>query len=116
MLRGVLLTILFCLFVWATVAQVVPASSEAIMTVVGADGCSRRNDPRSTGDSDRQWNAQHHTNASITESVWKSPLVHAELAGARCPDVFVAMRNADLPDPPRTRPAPGHLLRIPLLN
>jgi hypothetical protein len=115
MRRGGLLAILFCAFLWATVAHVAPASSNAIITAAGADGCSQRNDPQSTGDSDRQWDARPHTNASITESVWKSPLVHAELASARCNDAFAATRNAELPAPRRSRPAPGHLLRIPLL-
>jgi hypothetical protein len=49
--------------------------------------------PTSGDDGDR-WNVAPHTTASITESVWKSSNVHAELAGIPCPD-RVATRTPD---------------------
>lgn len=113
-LRGVLLAIVFVLSTWATVAQVVPAAAEATMTLAGADSCSELDGPMSSGDSDGQWHAQHRTNASVTESVWKSPLVHAGLAGVRCPNMFVSIRTSDGLDYP-TPHAPRHPLAIPLL-
>ena len=109
-LRGVLLAVVFVWSVWATGAQIVHASPEAASTLAGAGACSELDGPRSTGDSDGEWTAQHQARASVTESVWKSPLVHAGLAGARCPDLFVAIRT---PDAPITVRAPHLITRSP---
>lgn len=65
-------------------------------------------------DSDGQWHLAPRTNASLTESLWKSFLIHADLAGVRCADLFVAHHTADPPDRP-ARHSPNLPRRIPLL-
>ena len=71
-------------------------------------------DSHGPGDSGPQWRAQPHTIAASTESIWKSALVHAELAATPSARAFDTARAASSPDPP-VRPSPHHLRHTPLL-
>src|SRR5688572_488514 len=52
-----------------------------IITTSDAGSCLLlTGDLHGPGDSGPQWRAQPHTIAAVTESIWKSALVHAELA------------------------------------
>jgi hypothetical protein len=65
-------------------------------------------------DTDQQWRAQRHTIAAVTESVWKSGLVHADLAATPAARAFDTFRAASSPDPPVRSTAP-YLRHTPLL-
>ena len=60
------------------------------------------------------WNSRHRAGVSIPESRWKSPVVHAELAGVRSGDVFRKPQSVGRCDFP-TGDGPAHLRDIPLL-
>jgi hypothetical protein len=66
------------------------------------------------GDADQHWRAQHHAIAAVTESVWKSSLVHAALAATPSARPFDTRRVDNSPDPP-LRFAPRYLRHTPLL-
>jgi hypothetical protein len=68
-------------------------------------------DPEGT---DYWWDAGVRTIASLTESVWRSQLHHAELAGVAGLQRFDPVRQRPALDH-RTPQASGHLHRIPLL-
>jgi hypothetical protein len=118
-LRRILLIVLFCAVAWTTSALTMPRAAAAGVPVASVPLASAA-PCAETGGSDRdsssgtQWNAAPHASAAITESVWKLPLVHADLAGARCFDLFAAIGAASPPDRP-ARHAPLRPLRIPLL-
>jgi hypothetical protein len=71
-------------------------------------------DSHGPAESDEQWRSQLPTIAAVTESVWKSALVHAELAGTPSPRVFETAHAVSSPDPP-TPSTPHHLRHTPLL-
>jgi hypothetical protein len=97
----VLLSILFCLCLGATIAQ------SAVSFHATAD--------RRSTESDSHWReARHLTTAIITESCWKSPDVHANLADVRRPDVPGATSTVRVPPCRRAHLAPD-LLDSPLL-
>jgi hypothetical protein len=78
-------------------------------------GCSLvAGDTHSPGESDQHWRAQHHTIAAVTESVWKSAVVHADLAASRTAMPFDVAPATSSPDPP-VRSAPLYLRHTPLL-
>ena len=66
------------------------------------------------GDADQQWRARQHTIAAVTDSIWKSALVHADLAATSSPGLFDTARAASSPDPP-VRHTPHYLRHTPLL-
>ena len=112
MLRRVLLAAVLCLAVLAT-ADRVSCSLDSIGTAASTVSCTL-DAPGSTDRPDHRWDAGSRTSASITESIWRSQLHHAELAGALCLDGCDAIRRSDTPRR-RTLPAPRHLHDIPLL-
>jgi hypothetical protein len=65
-------------------------------------------------DSDQHWRPHHHTIATVTESVWKSALVHAEFAATPSARVFDPARLPGSPDPP-VDSEPHYLRHTPLL-
>lgn len=115
MVRGVFPALLFCLAAWTGLAQPAPQSSDRLTTAatVSGDACSQP-DESQTGDSRRQWHAQHHANTP-QQSLWKTPLVRAYLAGARGGDALVDVSRRASRPLPATRHIPAHLLTIPLL-
>lgn len=112
--RRRLVALLFCLAAWATLAHIVPPSADAANAL--ADVCSERDAgvPGGAGDSDSRWNAGYRANVSVTESLWKSSVVHADLAAAHSGDVFIDTDTVDRRDRP-TRSRSAHLLHTPLL-
>jgi hypothetical protein len=113
--RRQLLALLFCLTAWAALAQMGPPSADAAIN--GAADVSSETgagDPRGAGNSDSRWIAGNRARVSGTESLWKSSVVHADLAAARSGDVFIETSTIGRPArPPRNRSA--QLLHIPLL-
>jgi hypothetical protein len=132
-LRRILLAALFCALAWTTSALATPQMADGLVPVASGDvrvvmTSVAGTDTTATGPaldtdsggsdhdrtSDGQWNAAPRASAAMTESVWRLPLVHAELASARGFDLFAAIRAASPPDF-SARPAPVRPLRIPLL-
>jgi hypothetical protein len=113
--RGVFLALLFCLAAWTGLAHMAPESSDRVTTVAAASGdaCSQPGESQ-TGDSSRQWHAQHHANTP-QQSLWKTPLVRVHLAGARGGDALVEVSRRASPPLPATWHVPAHLLTSPLL-
>ena len=66
------------------------------------------------GAPDQQWRNAHHAIAVVTESVWKSSLVHAGLGAMPVARLFEIARVVDSPGPPAASPPP-YLLHTPLL-
>jgi len=108
--RWVLLAAVLCLPAWATIDRALAVSSAAAggATAVSLDA------PCGTDSPDARWDAGRRAGVSITESIWRSQLHHAELAGVACPDRLDPARQGERPHP-WTPPAPPHLHRIPLL-
>jgi hypothetical protein len=99
---------------WTAGARTPAIPAGDIMAMSDPGSCLLAADSHAPGGSDRQWRAPHHAIAAVTESVWKSAPVHAELAATPSPRVFDAARASSSPDPPR-RPAPHYLRHTPLL-
>jgi hypothetical protein len=110
-LRRVGLAVVFFAVAWAFAAQATLESSDGIV-MAAAQTCAQP-EPTSTGDSDGQWRSLRGS-VSITESVWKATLVHAELAVVRRPAMTSTNARVTSSDN-RAGPAPSSLLRIPLL-
>jgi hypothetical protein len=111
--RLVLLAIGLSVLLWIAIARAGQVPPDDIITMsVGSSllAC----DSHGPSDSDQQWQAQHHTIAAVTESVWKSALVHAELATTHSAGTFDTARAVSSPDPP-VRSAPHYLRHTPLL-
>lgn len=71
-------------------------------------------DTEEPSQSQLKWLAQVHTIGIVTESIWKSSLVHADLGGTRSPRTVDISLAANSPDPPAA-PAPPYLRHTPLL-
>jgi hypothetical protein len=100
---------------WTATARTESVPQDDIITMSDAGSCLLLSgDSHGSGDSGRQWRAQRHTIAAVTESIWKSPLVHAELAATPSARAFDIARAAGSPDPP-VRPSPHQLRHTPLL-
>lgn len=112
-IRGLLLALVLWSATWATSARVMPVAPDTTTLGAAAEICSGH-DPWNTGHPDSWWGASTRFSAHLTESLWKSSVVHAELAGAPNVDVLVAVLDVRAPHPPARVTAP-HLLRIPLL-
>ena len=96
---------------WTATADTAP---DDILTMSGTAPCVLEAHSQERGDADSQWRAEQHTIAAVTESVWKSALVHAELAATRLELPFDTTRAASSPDPP-VGSAPYYLRHTPLL-
>ena len=111
--RLMLFALVLCALLWTGAARTGSVSND-IVTTSEVEPCLVAGNPQEPGDSDRHWRARHHTIAPVTESIWKSALVHAELAAAPMARAFDTARAASSPDPP-VRPAPQFLRHTPLL-
>ncbi len=79
-LRRLMLAALIGLAVW-TVAESIAVCPSAVRVAADPAPCvlSAADAPEAPAS---RWNAAHRQHASLTESLWRSPLHHAELAGA----------------------------------
>ena len=99
---------------WTAAARPETVPPDGISTMVDAGACRLTGDSPCPSDSDRQWRAQQQTIAAVTESVWKTALVHAALAATPSPLVVEPSLAASSPDPP-VRSALPYLRHTPLL-
>lgn len=99
---------------WTATARTGSVPPDDIITTSGVGSCRLAGHSHGPGDSDQHWGARPYTIAAVTESVWKSALVHAELAATPSARVFDTARVASSPDPP-VRSAPHYLRHTPLL-
>src|SRR5687768_9374126 len=99
---------------WTATAGTAPITPDDIVAMSNAGSCVLTGDSHAPGDSDEQWRIRQQTIAPVTESVWKSALVHAELAAAPSARALDAARASSSPDPP-VRPASHDLRHTPLL-
>lgn len=99
---------------WTAAARLETVPSDGNITMLEAGSCQLTGDSHCPSDSDRQWRAQQETIAAVTESVWKTALVHAALAATPAPLVFEPSLAASSPDPP-ARSALPYLRHTPLL-
>jgi hypothetical protein len=112
--RLILLAVGLSALLWTAAARTESVPADAISTMSAIDPCWLAGDSQAPSNSDQQWRAQHHTIAAVPESVWKSALVHAELAATPSARVFDMAHAASSPDPP-VRSTPHYLRHTPLL-
>ena len=98
----------------AAAARMEPGPAIDAGTTSDLGMCLVAGDSQGSSDSDQQWRAQHYTIAAVTESIWKSALVHADLATTRLPRDFEIAPAPTSPDPP-VRSTPHYLRHTPLL-
>jgi hypothetical protein len=110
----ILLAIGLSALLWTATARTAWAPPDDIITTSGVGSCLLMSNSHGPSDSDRQWRTQHHTIAAITESVWKSALLHAELAATPSARAFDTERLVSSPAPP-ARSALPYLRHTPLL-
>jgi hypothetical protein len=113
--RRFLLALVFGAVAWAAIAHPVTPTAGAGLDTIAAGGSADAPSasPAGPDDSDSAWIAAARTHISVTESLWKSSDVHAELAGARpgvVNDEAMPDRRGDRPD----RDGSAHLRHIPL--
>ena len=113
MQRLMLLALGLSALLWTGAARTDPVPSDNVMTMSGA-GASLTGDSQGPGDSNRQWRVGPQAIAAVTESAWKSALVHAELAGTPSAPPFDT-RPALSPRDHPARSAPHYLRHTPLL-
>ena len=114
LVRRLILLAMGLSLLWTATARTGSVPPDDIVTMSGVGSCLVAGDSHRPGDSDQQWRAQHHTIAAVTESVWKSALVHAELAATPSARAFDPAGAVSSPDPP-VRSAPHYLRHAPLL-
>lgn len=114
MRRLLVLAIGLSALLWTADARTGSAPPDDIILMSGAGSCRLASDSHEPSDSDRQWLAQLGTIAAVTESVWKSTLVHAALAATLTVSTFDTARAVGSPDPP-VGSAPHYLRHTPLL-
>ncbi len=113
MVRRALLAALICVATSAIVGRSAIDLPQVIGPGTGSSWDTADSASPDTG-SGRQWNASDRQAASLTESVWRSQLHHAELAGVSSVRVRVAEHRERGRLRRDRRPAP-HLHTIPLL-
>ena len=109
-----LLAIGLSALLWTAAARTALAPPDDIFTMSGIESCQLADDSPEPSGSDQQWRPQPHAIAAVTESLWKSTLVHAALAATRSASAFDTARAASPPDPP-VRSAPHYPRHTPLL-
>jgi hypothetical protein len=111
--RLILVAMGLSVLLWTATVRTEPVPPDDIVTMSEV-GPSQMAGPHGPSDSDQQWRAQQHTIAAVTESVWKSALVHAGLAATPSALPVDTTRAASSPDPP-VGSAPHYLRHTPLL-
>jgi hypothetical protein len=109
-----LLAIGLSALLWTADARTRQATAADVFTMSGAGSGQVAGDSPGPSDSDRQWRAQQHTVAAVTESLWKSAPVHAAIAATPAPRTFDPEHAASSPDPPVLSSLP-YLRHTPLL-
>jgi hypothetical protein len=112
--RLMFLAIVLSALLWTAATRTGAVSPDDVSTTSGAGSCLLAGDSQEPSDSDQQWRARHDTIAAVTESIWKSALVHAVLAATRSARDFDTAGEAGSPHPP-LRSAPPYLRHTPLL-
>ncbi len=79
-----------------------------------AESCALSADTDGPSNADLKWLSQLQTIGIVTESNWKSALVHIELGATRSPRSVDISLAASSPDPPAAQ-APHYLRHTPLL-
>ena len=97
---------------WAG-ARTAPLPAAAVTAVVSSEACAVTSDSPER-DSGQQWRKTRHAIAVVTESVWSSAPVHAELGSTRVARLFELAGFVSAPDPPAAS-TPHYLLHTPLL-
>jgi hypothetical protein len=112
--RVLLIALGLSALLWASTARSTPVAADDVVMLSADQASQFAGDPHGPSQSDQQWRAEQHTIAAVTESVWKSALVHAELAAASSARTFDARSASSSPDPP-VRSTPHYLRHTPLL-
>jgi hypothetical protein len=98
---------------WAAAPRTALVPLDAVMTMAAPDVCAVAGESPDR-DSGQQWRNAHQSIAVVTESVWKSAPVHAELGATRITRRFEIACSVSCPDPPAAS-APHYLRHTPLL-
>ncbi|MDP2055190.1 MAG: hypothetical protein Q8L75_16255 [Acidobacteriota bacterium] len=80
----------------------------------GGSWTSAEADTDGPSQADLKWRAQQHTIGVVTESIWKSALVHVELGATRAAHSGDTVLAFSSPDPPLSS-VPHYLRHTPLL-
>ena len=113
MVRRLIFALGLAALLWAMSVRTGPVPSESIVTMAGAEACAVAGDSPER-DADQRWGAAPHAIAVVTESVWKSAPVHADLSATPAPRIFEIARSVSSPAPPDSS-APLYLRHTPLL-
>jgi hypothetical protein len=112
-MRRCLVAMVFCLTAWIVVAAVQPSANAA--PSAGAVPTAEAQAPDGAGHSDSRWVAGQRAFFSVTESLWKSSVLHADLAAVLARETFVAI-DASVRPPKFANHRSVHLRHVPLLN
>lgn len=90
------------------------APGAAMVAMSGVESCQLTADTDGPSQADLKWIAQLHTIGIVTESIWKSALVHVELGATRAACSSDTVLAFSSPDPPLSS-VPHYLRHTPLL-
>lgn len=102
-----LLAIGLSALLWTMAARPMPVVS-ATVAVSAIESCALTADTDGPNQADLKWQAQLHTIGVVTESIWKSALVHVELGTARAPRAVDTALASSSPAPPSIPPFLRH--------
>jgi len=109
-----LLAIGVSLLLWTVSVRTGAVPSGDLARMSGVESPLLVGAPPLAGDTDEQWRAPQQPTVSVSESFWKSPQFHAELAAAPTARLFDPAHVSSSPDPPASS-APDYLRHTPLL-
>ena len=112
--RRLLLVGLGLSLLWIASAPCFPVAPDDLVTMSAVESVQLAGDPHLPSGSDQHWRAGQHAIAAVTESLWRSALVHAGLADTPSARTFHTGYAASSPDPP-VRSTPHYLRHTPLL-
>lgn len=99
---------------WAASARPSAVEPAGVMAISGVESCQLTADTDGPSQADLKWRAQLHTIGIVTESIWKSALVHVELGATRAACSVETVLAFSSPDPPLSS-VPHYLRHTPLL-
>ena len=93
-IRRLILAFVLCAAAWAARAPIATPSIDDQPTTAATEKSlpTLTAAPRNTGDSESRWDVGIRSHVALTESLWRSAAVHADLAGARSGDACDATR------------------------
>jgi hypothetical protein len=112
--RLILLALGLAALLWTAGPRTASIPPGGIIPASGIESCLMPGQSHAPGDSDQHWRPHRHTIATVTESLWKSALVHADLAATPSARLVDTARLPGLPDPP-VDSEPHYLRHTPLL-